>query len=60
MKIGITTFGIGPWLKKDFDGTLLRLKDMVITAIEPCVLPIENKILGKIMHCISMLGGIFL
>ena len=38
MKIGVNTFGIGKLLREDFSGTLMKLREAGITAIEPMVL----------------------
>lgn len=37
MELWANTFGLSKPLKKDFDGTLERLKDGGVTGIEPCV-----------------------
>ena len=38
MTIGVNTFGIGKLLREDFSGTLMKLREAGITAIEPMVL----------------------
>lgn len=37
MRLGINTFGLNKLFAEDFEGTLLALKDMGITDIEPCI-----------------------
>lgn len=47
MEIGINTFGLSGALRRDFDGTLARLKDIGVTGIEPCVVfPVLGKLRG--------------
>lgn len=43
MKIGINTYGLSKSLFDDFDGTLKKLKEAGITAIEPMIVFMENE-----------------
>lgn len=43
MKIGINTYGLSKCLLKDFNGTLEKLKEAGITAIEPMIVFSENE-----------------
>lgn len=43
MQIGINTYGLSKCLLKDFNGTLEKLKDAGITAIEPMIVFSENE-----------------
>lgn len=43
MQIGINTYGLSKCLLKDFDGTLEKLREAGITAIEPMVVFSENE-----------------
>lgn len=42
MEIGINTYGLSKCLYEDFDGTLKKLKEAGITAIEPMIVFTEN------------------
>ncbi len=52
--LGINTFGISHLLKKDFDGTVTKLRVMGITSFEPCV--VMTQAFGRLRRLFYRIG----
>lgn len=54
MDLWVNTFGLSKALKKDFDGTLARLKAAGVNGVEPCI--VFSSAFGRVYHAFCRCG----